>query len=1245
MNSHLPQRLRKPIAAACFGLMLTAFPSFSQDISVIKSNLVVGGTNTFIAHDTNNFFTAVGRVTTPFLSFEETTEIFIQDTSAGIRVKSVPGLFDLETNSAAFQPGVEVTVFGTIKQDSGERSIRPEFYQGTENDYENNIYDFYISDTNPVPVTPTVTTISNLQANGEDFEGSLIRINGVTSDSTEWTYQSDSTHTITDGTASVRFFIDADTDVDGQLPPTNAFDVIGVVGQFTAAPIPSNGYEVIPRSYSDIIQTVGAEPPSLLAPSNVTAIVNLELELFVVGQDRNAGDTLTLTATQSPPASVFTELGNREGVLRWTPTLADVGTTNEVFFEVTDGNETNVASSRVVVRAASGGPGFAWMNEIHYDNTGPDTGEGVELAGQAGLDLSSYYLLFYNGNDGNHYSSNDLSGVIDDEGNGYGALWFPIANIQNGKGNDGTGAADGVALVHVTNGLLQFLSYEGTLSANNGNAAGEASIDLGVSETTDTLAGDSLGLAGAGTNYEDFIWSGPFTATPGDLNGSTQTVGGVVDANVTLSGLDLLPTFPQTNAAFDIQITAVPNSSASALSLTAFYTVDGGATTNSILMFLVGGDLYQTSSQVPGQPDSTTIDYSVCATFSGPGPNSPQYSETNSYTILASATGVVNALINEVRADGAGTETNEFIELIAPAGVDLQNAYIVHYNGSDGSDGELFRFTFPNFVVPDDGITDTNGNALGFVVIGQNDGSVSNQDFTFNSSMQNGPDGLVLYDRDDNILDGISWSGAGDLAVDDPGTVVTSGPPTAANYLHVTVDDSNSDTTLQATNNVRGDPGTGWALAAETPGSINVGQTSGLIDITGGEGPPPPTNQPPVIAGIGNQAIIETNLLTFMVTATDITDNDTITLTASNLPPLATFPEVINATGATGTFTWAIATPVGVYTTTFYAVDKDGVSTQDVIITVNPPPGGGSCSLIISEYIEGSSNNKAIELFNGTAATIDFTAGEYILAGYNNGGAPPAAPTWTVPLTGTLASAETYVIVNATAGDAGLIASANEFGSLFFNGDDAFLLLSGGVTGTVLDSFGQLGTDPGSFWGTGTNSTQNNTLLRKAIIQEGDKTPADAFDPVVEWDFFPIDTFSNLGSHASSCPGGGGGDLDGDGIADAWEAIWCGGDCDPPTDQTGDSDGLSWLEEYILDYDPTVSNVPFEINAAAMGSQNLTFGVTTNTRVYSVDYSFDVRDNGTWTFLETATGSNGVVTVTDPDTITSRVYRVRVHVP
>ena len=129
----------------------------------------------------------------------------------------------------------------------------------------------------------------------------------------------------------------------------------------------------------------------------------------------------------------------------------------------------------------------AFINEIHYDNIGKDTGEAIEIAGPAGTDLSGWTLALYNGRNGTLYRTKPLSGIIPDQANGFGAISFGFAkSIQNG-------APDGIALV--ANGkVVQFLSYEGTFTAAGGPADGMTSTDIRVAESGSTPVEFSLQL-------------------------------------------------------------------------------------------------------------------------------------------------------------------------------------------------------------------------------------------------------------------------------------------------------------------------------------------------------------------------------------------------------------------------------------------------------------------------------------------------------------------------------------------------------------------------------------------------------------------------------------------------------------------------------------------------------------------------------------------------------------------------------
>ncbi len=165
-----------------------------------------------------------------------------------------------------------------------------------------------------------------------------------------------------------------------------------------------------------------------------------------------------------------------------------------------------------------------------------------------------------------------------------------------------------------------------------------------------------------------------------------------------------------------------------------------------------------------------------------------------------------------------------------------------------------------------------------------------------------------------------------------------------------------------------------------------------------------------------------------------------------------------------------------------------------------------SATLIFSEYVEGSSYNKALEIFN-TGEEINFALNDYAIDIYTNGA---SIPRYSLSLTGIVAQQETIVDAHSSA-DAAVTSLADIlWGSLSFNGDDAITLVHNGV---IVDRIGQVGFDPGSEWGTGTTSTQNNTLRRNTDILMGDALASLAFDPSSQWQGFGDDEFSGLGSH------------------------------------------------------------------------------------------------------------------------------------
>lgn len=193
--------------------------------------------------------------------------------------------------------------------------------------------------------------------------------------------------------------------------------------------------------------------------------------------------------------------------------------------------------------------------------------------------------------------------------------------------------------------------------------------------------------------------------------------------------------------------------------------------------------------------------------------------------------------------------------------------------------------------------------------------------------------------------------------------------------------------------------------------------------------------------------------------------------------------------------------------------------------------------LFFSEYIEGWSQNKAIEVYNPTNATVDLS--DYRIERYSNGATNSSAGGITT-LSGMLASGDAFVLTNgesdttSTFGfcDPILLAMADfaePNGSyptpMHMNGNDAMVLTKNGV---IIDVIGKVGEDPASGAWTadaasgftlGTWWTANHTLIRKSTVLKGDNNGLDLFDPSAEWDSLPAPNWSNLGSHICDCQG------------------------------------------------------------------------------------------------------------------------------
>jgi hypothetical protein len=487
----------------------------------------------------------------------------------------------------------------------------------------------------------------------------------------------------------------------------------------------------------------------------------------------------------------------------------------------------------------------AFINEVECDGAGADTNDFIELIAPAGTNLQGAFIIHYNGSgtgNGGIWRFDIPPFTVPDDGitdtNGVALGFCVIAQAGGFVANADfilpavmEGGPDGIVLYDASSNILDAVAWEGygDLATNDPGGlltTGDPTVsnylaligtDLG---TARTLQAPNRVLADNGTGWVQS------NATAGAIN-ATQ-VSGQID--LTGGGNPTAPEITITNPA---NYTIVDNSIST-------YDVFGTCNTNVIgeilwTNFLTGG--------VGSIPAATN--WVITAMPLGIHVNTFVVTATNGFGVSVSATGSIQretaetftgsprALLNEVECNGPGADTNDFIEIISTAGTNLAGCFVVHYNGAAGTDGGEWRFDLPSFVVPDDGIVDTNGAHLGFCVLAMSNSGLPNVDFELPDVLQAGPDGVVLYDANSNILDAVAWSGAGDLDIDDPGTVTITGFTGANNYLHVLPNDgAGTNTTLQAPNNVLYAVGNTWTLIPETPGAINGGQTSGYIVVT-----------------------------------------------------------------------------------------------------------------------------------------------------------------------------------------------------------------------------------------------------------------------------------------------------------------------------------------------------------------------------------------------------------------------------
>lgn len=477
-----------------------------------------------------------------------------------------------------------------------------------------------------------------------------------------------------------------------------------------------------------------------------------------------------------------------------------------------------------LIDAVPGITPVAILSEIVDDSSGSNANY-VEInnSGSSALDLTGYQLgVYLNGSTNPTLVA--LSGTL-----AGGATYAVAASLSAYSNYWGVAAQQAAAVVGSLDGndTVALLKPNGSVS----DVYGQIGAVPGAWGFANSVAARNAGVSDPYHVWDAQEWTitaGTYAATPG----WHQALAGA-EAYVS-AGPALDPAAPKATNTFAVSVGITPNMLASNLAVTGVFRVAGGSWIGTAMTNL--GTAWQTPQLNVSKEQGDVLDYYVQFSFQGPEGLHTNFSATNSYMfpVFGSSTNL-SPMFNEVQSDGNSTDTNEFFEIIAPAGINLGGYKVEHRNGADATDGPVWTFTFPSFVVPDDGVLAAGDVPLGFAVVSQNSNYVANTDFLLPGGLLNSGDGLILYDPEGNVLDAVVYLGATyDIGVDDPATVSRSVPPGSKNYLHEIGTDSTTDTCPQAPNNVLMSTGN-WYNATATPGAINVQQTSGSIIMAPGD--------------------------------------------------------------------------------------------------------------------------------------------------------------------------------------------------------------------------------------------------------------------------------------------------------------------------------------------------------------------------------------------------------------------------
>ncbi|MGH7638667.1 MAG: DNA/RNA non-specific endonuclease, partial [Gemmatimonadaceae bacterium] len=346
------------------------------------------------------------------------------------------------------------------------------------------------------------------------------------------------------------------------------------------------------------------------------------------------------------------------------------------------------------------------VSEIHYDNTGTDAGEAIEISGPAGMSIEGWSIVLYNGSGGATYEpTRVLRGSIPATCGSRGVVveTYSTNGIQNGS-------PDGIALIDADGSVVEFLSYEGSVVASAGPALGLRSRDIGANEAGNEAAGLSL------QRDADESWSNPIANTFGTCN-DTPGAGATVASVAVEGSASLFAGMREVYTAktLDASETEIKGTTVSWISsdLNVAHVSSGGVVTAR-----GPGEVQIIARAANGVAGSIAIAVEEVV------PLPP-----------------TETFISEIHYDNDGMDADEAIEVEGPADQNVSNWRLVLYNGSNG---EVYDTRTLSGVIP--------SQCAGRGTI----------EVTFpTNGIQNGsPDGIALVNSSGAVVEFISYEGA-----------------------------------------------------------------------------------------------------------------------------------------------------------------------------------------------------------------------------------------------------------------------------------------------------------------------------------------------------------------------------------------------------------------------------------------------------------------------------------------------------